>query len=393
MVVLLAVRFVDESTGFLAPASVEDFRADLAIDYSTAAAMFVTYGIGGVLGNLVVAATDGRSRRPVTIGGAAVLALSLLLVAGAANGWMMLVGTGLLAVGSTGLVHGGEIANANELAAAGHDHQLERVLAAGNLGAVAGDLIAPIALVGLRASGVGWRPVFVGAALMVAVYGVVLATIRFPEPVALPASAPDGSPPTPVRRQRLVWFLAMGAFVAMPLDEAYLATVLAFAEAVLGWSGAAAAGLGVAFVIGGIAAFGVLPPLIARTTLPTLMTTVGIGLATAMLLAAFGPGWVLVPVGVVHSTLLGALWLGEQTAVLRANPGREGRTKLLVELLEGGALVVVYGAGLLADRHGLRSAMVTFALLPLVLPVVGWGLRRETARSGRRVSRGRGARR
>ena len=58
---LVTVRFVDESTGFLAPASVEDFRADLEIGYATAAAMFITYGIGGVLGNLVVAAMQEKT--------------------------------------------------------------------------------------------------------------------------------------------------------------------------------------------------------------------------------------------------------------------------------------------------------------------------------------------
>ena len=51
--------------------SVEDFRADLGVGYTTAAAMFVSYGVGGVVGNLVVAAGDGRSRKPVTVGGAA----------------------------------------------------------------------------------------------------------------------------------------------------------------------------------------------------------------------------------------------------------------------------------------------------------------------------------
>jgi MFS family permease len=379
VIVLLAVRFIDESTGFLAPASVENFRADLGMGYTAAGAMFVTYGIGGVIGNLAVAASDGKSRKPVTVGGAIVLALSMLLIAGATNEWLVIAGTGLVAVGATGLVHGGEIAIANALTAAGEDHRLERTLAAGNLGAVAGDLAGPLVLAGLRAAGVGWRPVFVGAAVMVAGYAIVISTIRFPEPVdGTPDGAPD-SAPAPIRKQRLVWFLAMGAFVAMPLDESYLAVVLAFAQASLGWSGAQAAALGLAFVIGGVAAFGVLPPLIERTPLPRLMTVVGLGLSAVMFMAAAGPGWVLIPVGVVHSTLLGSLWLGEQTAVLRANPGREGRTKMIVELLEGSALVFVFGAGSVADRYGLRSAMVAFAVLPLALPVIARVGRAELA--------------
>jgi MFS family permease len=372
--VLLLVRFVDESTGFLAPASVEDFRADLGINYATAAAMFVTYGVGGVVGNLAVAATDGRSRKPVTVGGAVVLAAALALISGAAEGWMMLLGTGLLAVGSTGLVHGGEIAITNALAAAGAGDQLERVLARGNLGAVAGDIAAPVALVGLRAAGVGWRPVFLGAAALVFVYVLVLARLQFPDAV----NGSDGSDEAaiPVRRQRLVWLLAASAFVTMPLDESYLATVLAYAEASVGWSSAQAAALAVAFVIGGVFAFTALPGLIGRTPLPLLLSICGVGLATLMAVAAGGPGWTLIPVGVGHSILLNSLWLGEQALVLRANPGREGRTKLIVELLEGSSLVLVVTFGVVADRAGLGAAMWAFAALPLLLVAVGAAMRR-----------------
>lgn len=348
----------------------EDFRADLDIGYSTAAAMFVTYGIGGVLGNLVVAATDGRSRKPVTVGGALLTAIALLTIGAANDGWMMLIGTGLIAVGSTGLVHGGEIAIANALTEADLDQELERVLARSNLGAVIGDLLAPLSLAALRAAGVDWRWVFVGAAVFVVAYAATVTTLTFPEPV----NADDETLTIPVRRQRMVWLLGLGAFVAMPLDEAYLSTVLAFAEAVVGWTGAAAALLGVAFVVGGAVSFTVLPPLVARLSLRRLMVTTGLGMSALMFVAATGPAWALAPVGVLHSLLLGALWLGEQAAVLRANPGREGRTKLVVELLEGAALVAVVGIGFIADRAGLRAAMVTFAAVPLLLPAVGWAV-------------------
>jgi MFS family permease len=376
--VLLAVRFVDESTGFLAPASVEDFRADLGIGYGTAAAMFVSYGVGGVVGNIAVAATDGRSRKPVTVGGAATLALALLVLAGAPNGWVMLLGTGLLAVGSTGVVHGGEIAVANALADVGAGGDLERVLARGNLGAVAGDIAGPAALAALRAAGVDWRPVFVGAALLAAGYALLLAALEFPAAVSDPADRDV----VPVRRQRLVWILALAAFVAMPLDEAYLATVLAFTETTVGWTDAQAAALGIAFVAGGVLAFTVLPGVVGRLPLERLFTASGVLLAAVMALAAGAPGWVLVPAGIAHSTVLNALWLGEQAVVLRANPGREGRTKLIVELLEGSSLLLVVMIGVLADRQGLRAAMWAFAALPLLL-IVAAALRPSAPRPTR----------
>ncbi len=374
--VLLLVRFVDESTGFLAPASVEDFRADLEIGYATAAAMFVTYGIGGVVGNLAVAASDGHSRKPVTIGGAAFTALALAVLAGATAGWMMLLGTGLIAVGSTMLVHGGEIATTNLLQQSGLDHELERVLARGNLGAVAGDLLAPLVLTATRAAGVEWRWVFSAAAVMVVAYGVGLVFVRFPSPSPAPADGPeDGARPAPIRRQQLVWLLGFGAFVAMPLDEAYLSVVLADAESVRGWSGAEAAALGAAFVAGGLIAFTVLPRFVARVDLATLMVVTGLGMFAVMVVVAVGPGWLVPFAGVAHSTLLGGLWLGEQAAVLRANPGREGRTKLVVEVCEGTSLAAVWLLGLLADSAGVRASLWAYAVLPLGLLAVAGRLR------------------
>lgn len=373
MAVLLLVRFVDESTGFLAPASVEDFRADLGMSYSSAAAMFVSYGIGGIVGNLAVAAGDGRSRKPVTVAGSLTLAVALATIGLAGAGWAVLLGTGLAALGSTGMVHGGEIAITNALAAAGLDHELERVLARGNLLAVVGDVTAPLLLAVLRAAGTDWRDVFLGASAVALVYACAIASVRFPDPVAVDDA--DGDV-VPIRRQRLVWLLGAAAFVAMPLDEAYLATVLAYAESVAGWSGSTAALLGVAFVIGAGVAFGVLPDVIARTPLPRLMTIAGLGMSAVMVLAIGTPWWVLVTVGIAHSALLGSVWIGEQALVLRVNPGREGRTKLIVELLEGSAFSLVWLFGLVADRWGLRVAMGAYAAVPLLLPVIADPLRR-----------------
>jgi hypothetical protein len=247
---------------------------------------------------------------------------------------------------------------------------------------VAGDVLAPAVLAGLRTAGVGWRPVFVGAAVVVGLYAALLGTVRFPDAVAPSTTDDDGETGryVPVRRQRMVMLLALAAFATMPLDEAYLSTVLAFAERDLDYSGAQAAALGVAFVIGGVLAFTVLPGRIAGTSVPRLFTICGTGLSAVMLLAAIGPAWMLVPVGAAHSALLNSQWLGSQAVVLRANPGREGRTKLVVELFEGTSLVLVFGIGMLADRAGLRPAMLAYAGVPLLLVVAAALLRRETLR-------------
>jgi MFS family permease len=371
---LLIVRLVDETTGFLTPSSVERFRSDLGIGYGIAAAMFVAYGIGGVFGVVAVAWSDGKSRKTVTWSGAMVLAASLAIIGAAQSAPWLLVGAFLDAAGATMLVHGGEISIANALAAAGLGHQLERVLARSNVYAVVGDAAGPLVVAATRAAGLGWRPLFLAVAGLVAVYGIVLSRLTFPEPVAPAAAAGDL---VPIHRQAAVWLVALAAAAMMPLDEAYLATVLAFAEVREGFTSSGAALLGATFVAGGLVSLTALPGVIARTSIATLLTVAAFGMSAVMVAAAVGPGWILVPAGLVHSGLLMATWLALQTTVMRANPGREGATKVIVEVLETASFAIVVAIGLLADRAGLRWAMGAFAAVPLLLVPVAAAYRRR----------------
>jgi hypothetical protein len=338
--------------------------------------MFVAYGLGGLFGVTAVAWTDGKSRKTVTWTGAMVLAASLAIIGAAQSAPWLLAGAFLDATGATMLVHGGEITIANALAAAGLGHQLERALARSNVLAVAGDAAGPLVVAATRAAGLGWRPLFFGVAVLVAVYGLVLSRLTFPEPVTAAADI-AGSPPVPVHRQPTVWLVGLAAAATMPLDEAYLATVLAFAEVREGFSSSAAALLGATFVAGGLVSLTALTDVIARTAMATLLYVSACGLSAVMIVAAIGPGWVLVPVGIVHSGLLMATWLALQTTVMRENPGREGATKVIVEVLETASFAIVLAIGVLADRAGLRWAMTAFAAVPLLLIPVATAYRRR----------------
>ena len=383
---LALVRLVDESTGFLAPASVERFRADLGVSYGLAGAMLFAYGVGGVAGGFAVAATDGRSRRTITVGGTIVLAAAMALFAGAPAGWVLLVAAFVEAAGATCLVHGGEIALSDDLTARGESHRLERVLARTNLWSVLGDVAGPLLVAIARAAGAGWRETFLAAALVVALYALVLSRLEFPDPPSRHAEE-DDERPVPVSRQATVWLLGAAAFATMPLDESYLAVVLAFAEDVRDLDPAVVALLGAAFVAGGVVAFTSLADLIARTPLPRLLATTGVAMTAVMLAGVWLPAWGLALVGLVQSCLLATTWLALQTMVLRANPGREGRTKLLVEVLEASSFGIVVALGLLADRAGLRAAMVAFAFVPLLLVPVAAALRRQSSSQTTSVSR------
>ena len=121
-------------------------------------------------------------------------------------------------------------------------------------------------------------------------YGVVISRLTFPEPVAAAADVGDL---VPVHRQATVWLIALAAAATMPLDEAYLATVLAFAEVLQGFSSAGAALLGATFVAGGLVSLTALPGVIARTPMATLLTVSAFGLSAVMLVgcrrAGLGP--------------------------------------------------------------------------------------------------------
>lgn len=377
---LLAVRFVDEFTGFLAPAHLERFHADLGVSYGALGLVMAMPYLGGLLGNALLVRSDGTDRRAVCLAGAVLTAASLVLMALAGGTGWLVVGGLAWGAGATALVEGGEIALANTT-----DGPLERTLARVNLGAVLGDLAAPLVVAGARLAGIGWRPLFLAAAVAVLAYATVLARRGFPAPRTVAAPTGDGgtdAAPVPILRHGAVWWIGMAAFVTAPLDEPLLATLLAFVQRERGVSGTTVQLLAAGFVAGGIAVFTVLLRHVEARQAPAMLA----GAAVVMTVAGFGilvvPVWAIALVGFVHSAALDAQWLTMQAATLRVAPGREGRAGALVELIEIVSLAVPIAFGFVAERAGLGAAMACYAAWPLLLLVPAIGLRR--ARRGGR---------
>ncbi len=376
---LVAVRLVDESIWFLVPGNVESLRRDLGAGYGTVAAMLAVAMVTSLVANIVIAATDGRSRQPITVAGTFVVAAALVVQAGAPGPALLLVGGALLGVGTTWMVSGAEIAIAHGVADRDGPSALPRQLARVNLLGTVGDFSGPLLVAAARAAGVSWRVLFLAVAIAVAGYAMLLAAAAFPAPVRPPASSTDQ---VPVSRQPSVWLLGLAAMVLIPLDESYLSTVLGFAERERGFNPTAAALVGIAFVVGGLLSDTVLVGWVTRSSAPRLLIVTGAGASLVMLLAALAPGWVLVPAGIAHSALLGAAWLSVSTATLLANPGREGRTRLVVEAMEFCSLAVFVPLGVVADRAGVGPAMVGYAAVPLGLAAVGVALARSADNGG-----------
>ena len=376
---LVAVRLVDESIWFLVPGNVESLRRDLGAGYGTVAAMLAVAMVTSLVANIVIAATDGRSRQPITVAGTFVVAAALVVQAGAPGPALLLVGGALLGVGTTWMVSGAEIAIAHSVAERDGPAALPRQLARVNLLGTVGDFSGPLLVAAARAAGVSWRVLFLAVAIAVAGYAMLLAAAAFPAPVRPPASSADQ---VPVSRQPSVWLLGLAAMVLIPMDESYLSTVLGFAERERGFNPTAAALVGIAFVVGGLLSDTVLVGWVTRSSAPRLLIVTGAGASLVMLLAALAPGWVLVPAGIAHSALLGAAWLSVSTATLLANPGREGRTRLVIEAMEFCSLAVFVPLGVVADRAGVGPAMVGYAAVPLGLAAVGVALARSAHNGG-----------
>ena len=272
------------------------------------------------------------------------------------------------------MVSGAEIAIANSVAERDGPAALPRLLARVNLLGTVGDFTGPLLVAAARAAGVSWRVLFLAVAIAVAGYAMLLAAAAFPAPARPPASSADE---VPVTRQTSVWLLGLAAMVMIPLDESYLSTVLGFAERERGFSPTAAALVGIAFVVGGLLSDTVLVGWVTRSSTPRLLVVTGAGASLVMLARrARRRVGCSCPIGIAHSALLGAAWLSVSTATLLANPGREGRTRLVIEAMEFCSLAVFVPLGLVADRAGVGPAMVGYAAVPLGLVAVGVALAR-----------------
>src|SRR4051812_9001867 len=350
---LLVVRALDEFTSFLGPGHLEQFHHELRASYGALGVMLAMPYVGSLLGNLFVARSDGTSRKSLAVGGAAALSLSMFANA-AANGVIALcVAAFGLGVASTCLVEGGEMALANAT-----DGPLERTLARINLFGTFGDIGGPLLIAATRYCGIDWRWLFAAAGVVVGAYALTIAFQRFPTAPPRTTDADDPAMSIPILRHRAVWWIGAAAFLASPLDEAFLATVLAFAQEQRGVSGTAAMLLGAGFVAGGLVAFTVLVRHIEARDVPAILTICALSMAASSVAIVVVPAAAIVLVGLVHSAALNAQWLSLQAASLRVAPGREGRASALIDVIEISSAGVPIAFGLVADRYGLRWSIL-----------------------------------
>lgn len=365
---LLLVDLADEWFTFLPAGAMESIRADLGLSYAQAGVLLALLPAGGVLGIVLMVAADFVSRRVLAAGGAFVFALCLLAFATGRSFAVLAVASFVWGAASDAFVHATQLALA-ELA--GDD--LDATLARTNLLGSIGDLLGPLTLAFAAGAGLGWRPVFaIGGVLMLA-YSAWLAAQPLPPP------RPDGSTPwsvvrAVVRDVRVLRLAAIWALIAI-LDEPFVGFLIANLEKTRHVSPAAATGLVVSVVAGGIATYAVLAvarhPFDAGSRLA--VGAMGLLATTGVMVAAPWPA-VIALAGVGFGAAIALVWVTILTTTLRVRPGQVGTTQAVISGLSTVRVAIPPLIGLVADRLGLATGMWLFVLAPaciLLLAVTG----------------------
>lgn len=159
---LLAIEFVDELVFGARETAWPLLRHDLGLTYATVGLLLALPTVSGALIEPWVGLlADAGHRRALIVGGGVVFAGALLLTAAAWNVAVLLVAFALLSPASGAFVSLSQ-ATLMDSDPTGRERNMARWTLAGSVGVVAG----PLLLTGVLAAGLGWRPVFLGLALL-----------------------------------------------------------------------------------------------------------------------------------------------------------------------------------------------------------------------------------
>lgn len=358
---LLATRLVDESVGFLPSGTFESFRRDLGLTYAQASAVLAAGAPGAILGNVFSIAADYTSRRVLASGGAFGVAASLALFAAGHSFTALLVASFLYGMSATAMVDAGELALVD---VAGDE--LSPTLARANLLGAVGDLVGPLAIIVLTSMGFSWRAPFAVAAIVTAVYGVWLATLPLTPPVD------DHERPNPARgllavvRDRRVWFYAGVAVLLGPLDEPFLAFVIAFAQDARSLSPASAVAIAMCSVVGSVVGFA---RHASRTSPASLARPAAVMAAAAIALVVLPWPVTMGAAAFTFGLAIASFWNTTQARILQLRPGQAGTVSAVITTIEFAAFGLPIGFGAVADALGVAAGLACYAATAVALAV------------------------
>jgi FSR family fosmidomycin resistance protein-like MFS transporter len=371
LVALLSVRMADESAGFLIPGSFESFRSELDLSYAQAATILAAGAPGAIVANGFSIAADYVSRRVIAAGGAFGFAAALAVFATTDSYLLLVAASFAIGVAASAMVDASELALVD---LSGDD--LPRMLGAQNFMGSIGDLAGPLVIIVAAALGFGWEAPFLFGAVLMAAFGAWLAM----SPLPPPHRADDH--PTPRRaiaeivRDRRVWVYGAMAALLGPLDEPFLAFLIARLQRTDGLSAAGATAIAMVTIVGAL--IGSAQQARHAPPTPPLMRP-AITVAVAVTLVAVAPSALLVlPGALVFGFGIIGFWTALQARVLKLRPGQAGTVSAVVSTIEFSGFLIPIGIGVVVDMYGLRAGLACYAVLAgLLLALVAFDRSRE----------------
>ena len=360
LVALLSVRLADESAGFLIPGSFESFRSELHLSYAQAATILAAGAPGAIVGNGFSIAADYFSRRVIAAGGAFWFAAAVAVFA-TTSSYPVLVGASfVIGVAASAMVDASELALVD---VSGDD--LPRMLGASNFLGSLGDLAGPVLIIAAAWLGFGWQAPFLLAAVLMAAYGVWLAMSPLPPPPPHEDRQAPHRAVASIVRDRRVWTLGLMAMLLSPLDEPFLAFLIAHLQRTGGLSRSLATAIAMLTIVGAL--LGALEQAGRAPPTPPLLRP-ALLVAGAVTSIALAPSVVLVlPGALVFGYGIIGFWTALQSRVLLLRPGHAGTVSAVVSTIEFAGFVIPIGIGIVVDAHGLRAGIACYAVLAVAL--------------------------
>jgi MFS family permease len=359
----LSLRFFDELGGFLPAGTFESFRADLHLNYAHASMVLVAAAPGAIAGNGFSIAADHHSRRVIASIGTFGYALALLGLAFGRSFAVFLAAGFALGLFATAMIDAGELALLDVAGEQAYDR-----LAHSYFISCIGDIAGPALLIAVTAIGFSWRVAFGVAALLMIGFGIWLATLPLPPPHAQPdlGGVRDGM--RELLRTPAVWWVGACAFLVSPLDESFLAFLIAKLQQTNGMSLPAATLVATATIVGTAAGFGLAPRLRQAS-----VSSGAVLLVAGAMIAGTAPWPPVIVVGaLVFGFGLARAWMAVKIRAIAIRPERRGTVSAVVSTIEFTGFVLPLAAGVVADRYGLTAGLACYVAMAAVLVGVGY---------------------
>jgi predicted MFS family arabinose efflux permease len=310
---------------------------------------------------------DYRSRRVIASGGAFAFAVALTIYGLAPSFALLLFASFLLGVAATAMVDATELALVDTVGA----EDATAAVARSHLFGAVGDLFGPIVLIAASATAIGWRGAFVASSVVVFAYALWLAASPLPPP-----AEHDGKQERVRDRVRdlvrdaRVWYCGAVALLLGPLDEDFLAFMLARLERTQGLSTATATTIALAWTAGSIVAlvitsrqgFRPRPHEYARSCAVVVVAAAGCAIAPTPLLVAASAA--------VFGYAMCRFFVALMQRILDIRPGQLGTVYAIVSAVEFSGFLLPLGAGKVADAHGIEAGTACYVAIAAALLVL-----------------------